>query len=285
MSMQYKNIMKHSIYSILLILVLFMAPSAASASSTINTLVLNDSMKNANKRALIVVTNHWDFENEKADSTGLWFSELTHFYEVFQEAGIPMDIVSIKGGKIPIDQRSLSNFMLDKKSTEYYQDSTFMALLENTQKISDIDKNSYDIIYLAGGHGAMWDLAESTQLQTLIADMYEEGKVVAAVCHGVAGLQNVKLSNGEYLLNGKKGTGFSYFDEGVTGDKEFVPYNMQERLSDRGMDYSKAFFPLSKHVVVDGNLITGQNPNSAHKAAEKALEVLISLSIGSTAEN
>lgn len=229
------------------------------------------------KRALIIVTNHSDFENEEADPTGLWFSELTHFYEVFDKAGIPMDIVSISGGKIPIDNRSLTNFMLDKESEKYYEDPEFMALLENTSSLSEIRQEDYDIIYLAGGHGAMWDLANSEQLSNMIAEMYEDGKVVAAVCHGVAGLQNVKLSNGEYLIKGKKGTGFSYFDEGLARVKKYVPYSMQSRLQDRGMKYSKAFIPFGKHSVVDGRLITGQNPNSAKKAAENALEVLLSL--------
>ncbi len=102
--------------------------------------------------------------------------------------------------------------------------------------------------------------------------MYENGKIVSAVCHGLSALQNVKLSNGQYLINGKKGTGFAYFDESIAGVKKFVPYNLQQRLKDRGMIYSKAFFPLGGHTVVDGNLITGQNPNSAKKNGSGSLE-------------
>jgi len=226
------------------------------------------------RKALIVVTNHSDFENPKAEPTGLWLSELVHFYNEFEAANIPMDIVSINGGKIPIDGRSLTNFMLDEATKEHYEDSKFMALLENTKSLSEIDVKDYDIIYFAGGHGAMWDFANNEELNNLTRQMYEDGKVVSAVCHGLAALQNVKLSNGEYLINGKKGTGFPYSDEGLAKVKKFVPYNLQQVLKDRGMKYSKAMIPFRKHTVVDGNLITGQNPNSATKTAKLALEEL-----------
>lgn len=229
------------------------------------------------KKALIIVTNHSDFNHPKADPTGLWLSELTHFYDVFEEANIPMDIVSITGGKIPVDNRSLGRMVLDKATKSRHEDPNFMALLEDTKSISEINIEDYDILYFAGGHGAMWDFADNEQLKSITRDMYESGKIVAAVCHGLSALQNVKLSNGEYLVNGKKGTGFAYFDETIAGVKKFVPYNLQKRLQNRGMKYSKAFLPLAGHTVVDGNLITGQNPNSATKMARQALEALNSL--------
>jgi len=225
-------------------------------------------------RALIVVTNHSDFENPKADPTGLWLSELTHFYDVFEEAGIPMDIVSPKGGKIPIDGRSLKRVVLNKAARARHEDPEFMKLLDDTKALADVDGHDYDILYFAGGHGAMWDFANSEELDSLTRDMYEAGKVVSAVCHGSAALQNVKLSNGDYLVKGKNGTGFRYFDETVAGVKKLVPYNLEDALKDRGMNYSHAFFPLGGHSVVDGLLVTGQNPNSATETALKALEVL-----------
>ena len=228
------------------------------------------------KRALIITTSHSDFEHEKADPTGLWLSELTHFYDVFEAAQIPMDIVSIEGGDVPIDNRSLGWMVLDKATKSRNEDSQFMSLLKNTKSVSEVNPDEYDLIYFAGGHGAMWDFPDNEIVLKVTRDIYENGKIVAAVCHGVAALQNVKLSNGEYLINGKKGTGFAYFDEGLAGVKKLVPYNMQQRLKDRGMIYSKAFFPLAGHTVVDGNLITGQNPNSATKTAELALAAILS---------
>lgn len=227
-----------------------------------------------NRKALIVVTNHSDFEHPKADPTGLWLSELTHFYDEFEKEGIRMDIVSPNGGEIPIDGRSLGRWVLDKETKKRYEDPEFMALLEDTKSISDVNRNEYDILYFAGGHGAMWDFANNEELNSLTRDMYEGGKLVSAVCHGVAALQNVRLSNGERLIKGKRGTGFPYFDESLAGVKKFVPYNLQQSLKEKGMIYSKAFFPLAGHTVVDGRLITGQNPNSASETAIKSLEIL-----------
>ena len=229
--------------------------------------------KMKNRKALIVVTSHSDFEHPKAAPTGLWLSELTHFYDEFEAAGFPMDIISVNGGKIQIDSRSLVSYMLDKATKKRYEDSKFMSLLENTKSLSEVDWKVYDILYFAGGHGAMWDFANNEELNTLTREMYEGGKLVSAVCHGVAALQNVKLSNGEYLIKGKKGTGYPYFDESLAGVKRFVPYNLEKTLKERGMKYSKAFVPLMGHTVVDGRLITGQNPNSATKTAQKVLEV------------
>lgn len=227
-----------------------------------------------NKKALIIVTNHSDFEKPNADPTGLWLSELTHFYDEFEKAGIPMDIVSPKGGKIPVDGRSLAWIVLDNETKARHEDPKFMSLLENTKSISDVNWTDYDVLYFAGGHGAMWDFADNEELHTLTRDMYEGGKVVSAVCHGISALQNVRLSNGKYLIDGKKGTGFAYFDERIAGVKRLVPYNLQKRLQDRGMIYSKAFLPLGGHTVVDGRLITGQNPNSAIKTAQETLEAI-----------
>lgn len=227
-----------------------------------------------NKRALIVVTNHFNTEKPKVEPTGLWLSELTHFYDEFEKAGVSMDIVSPKGGKIPIDSRSLGRFVLDKATKKRYKSPEFMALLENTKSVTDIEWIEYDVLYFAGGHGTMWDFRDNDHLHALTRQMYEGGKLVSAVCHGVAALQNVRLSNGEYLIKGKKGTGFPYFDEGISGAKGFVPYNLQKTLKERGMKYSKAMLPLMGHVVADGRLITGQNPNSATKTAQKTLEIL-----------
>lgn len=149
-----------------------------------------------------------------------------------------------------------------------------MSLLESTKALSQINWQEYDILFFAGGHGAMWDFLNDTTINEVTKNMFESGKVISAVCHGVAALQQVKLSNGEYLIKGKRGTGFAYFDEALAGVKKYVPYNLQQRLKDKGMLYSKAFFPLQGHVVADGNLITGQNPNSTSKLAKKALEIL-----------
>lgn len=228
-----------------------------------------------NRKALIIVTNHTAFDDPKAEPTGLWLSELTHFYDVFEDAGVHMDIISPLGGKISIDKRSMGRFVLDKATKKRFETPEFMSLLENTKSLNDVDWAEYDVVYFAGGHGAMWDFAENKDLHALTSRMYENGKVVSAVCHGAAALLNVKLSNGKHLIDGKKGTGFAYLDETIAGVKRHVPYNLEKRLKEKGMKYSKAFFPLMEHTVVDGRLITGQNPNSATKTAQKVLEAIV----------
>jgi len=223
------------------------------------------SFSTRNKKVLIVVSNHTDFDDPKAETTGLWLSELTHFYDVFEEAGVQMEIISPKGGKISIERRSLGFFVLDKATRKRLNDLKFMALLEDTKPSSDVNWAEYDAVYFAGGHGAMWDFAENIDLHARTAEMYENGTIVAAVCHGVTALHNVRLSNGKHLIDGKKGTEFSYFDETLAGVKRLVPYNLEQALKEKGLKYSKAMLPLMGHTVVDGRLITGQNPNSATK--------------------
>jgi len=233
------------------------------------------------KRALIVATNHTDFEVPKADPTGLWMSELVHAYDVFEENGIEIDIVSPAGGKVAVDRRSLGRFVFDKASRRRYEDPRFMSMLQDTKSISEVNWSNYDVVFFAGGHGAMWDFAENKDLHARTAKAFESGKIISAVCHGNAVLPGIELSNGKRMIDGKKGTGFAYFDETIAGVKKLVPYNMEQRLKDAGMTYSKAFLPLAGHTVVDGNLITGQNPNST---TATAMAVVKALKAGATRE-
>jgi putative intracellular protease/amidase len=144
-----------------------------------------------------------------------------------------------------------------------------MALLEDTKLLSDVECEAYDVLYFAGGHGAMWDFADNDDLHTVIREMYESGRVVSAVCPGTAALRNVRLSNGEYLIAGKQGTGFAHRDETIAGAKRFVPVQLEKRLKDRGMIYSSARLSLGGHAVADERLVTGQKPNSAKETAQK----------------
>lgn len=114
----------------------------------------------------------------------------------------------------------------------------------------------------------MFDFPDSAVLQTLVRKYYEEDKLVSAICHGVCGLLNVKLSDGRYLIAGKKITGFSWFEEGLAGRKKAVPFDLEAALKERGADYRKALIPMTPEVVVDRKLVTGQDPFSSAKMAE-----------------
>ncbi|MBU3745366.1 MAG: type 1 glutamine amidotransferase domain-containing protein, partial [Sediminibacterium sp.] len=137
-----------------------------------------------------------------------------------------------------------------------------------TQRLLAVVKQSFDCVYLTGGHGTMYDFTTDTTLHEIIRQHYESGKIVSAVCHGVCGLLNVQLTNGVYLVKNKKLTGYSWFEEILAFRKNAVPFNLEAELKNRKADYQKAFFPLTSKVCEDKNLITGQNPFSSKELAE-----------------
>ena len=239
-------------------------------------------MKATNK-ILIVVTNDDEFE-KVGIRTGLWLGELIHFWEVAEEAGYQMDIASPSGGKVPIDPESLilpkvaDVVGLKGEVFKRYENKAFMNLLDNTLKVSDVDPAAYDAVYMAGGHGVMFDFPNSESLAALTARFYESNKVISAVCHGPCGLLEVKLSNGEYLIKGKNVTGFSWNEELMAKRDHAVPFNLEEELRRREANYSKALVPFKSHVVEDGLLITGQNPASAHAVGKAVVKKLQELS-------
>lgn len=230
-------------------------------------------------KILTIVTNASQFE-QAGYRTGLWLSELTHFWRVVENAGYQVDIASPLGGKIPLDPQSLiltqiaDAIGLGGDLAKRYKDDAFMNRLNNTLKIADADVNHYDAIYLVGGHGVMFDFPNDEALATLVAQFYENEKIVSSVCHGPAGLLNVTLSTGEYLVNKKKMTGFSWKEEKLAKRDQVVPFNLEEELKERGAHFSTAFLPFATHVIEDGLLITGQNPKSAKHVGKAVVKKL-----------
>jgi len=206
--------------------------------------------------------------------TGLWLGELTHVYDVLTEAGHDVDIVSVDGGTVPIDPVSLMPPILKLGDTDKrYEDPVWMGLLDDTDSIDGVDPAEYDAIFLAGGHGAMFDFVDQ-EVADLVATFADDGKIVAAVCHRPAGLLDVRLADGRRLLEGRKVTGFSWTEEKAANRDDAVPFNLQEQLTADGAKYTKARMPTAKKVVVDGLLITGQNPMSATGVGEALVKAL-----------
>jgi putative intracellular protease/amidase len=224
------------------------------------------------KKILLIVTNidHYASGLE----TGLWLSELTHIYHSANEKGWNITIASPKGGNVPIDPESLKPLVLDKITKDYYENQEFMNMLNQSKSLSEVENEIFDCVYLAGGHATMYDFPDDKTLQLILAKQYESNRIVAAICHGVGGLLNVKLSNGEYLIKGKKLTGFDWFEESIARRKREVPFNLEAELKDRGVIYNKALIPMTSKVVVDGNLITGQNPFSSKEMAKVLIKEL-----------
>lgn len=227
----------------------------------------------AEAKILIVVTGTDMYPGRKL-STGLWLSEVTHIYDSAKKRKYDIVIASPEGGDTPIDPVSLKPIYLDKLSKGYWTDPEFRDLLRHTKNLDEVSGQLSECIYLAGGHGAMFDFPENGVLQALVRNHYEHGKTVCAICHGVCGLLNVKLPDGRYLIHGKKLTGFSWFEESLAGRKKVVPFNLEAALKQRGADYRKAFIPTVPKVVMDDNLITGEDPFSSREMARVVMQQL-----------
>ena len=230
-------------------------------------------MSNKKMRVLHVVTNVDQYADGSAP-TGLWLSEFTHAYDVFEQAGAEQQVVSPKGGAVPLEPRALKWPYLDKSTQRRRQDAHVMHLLADSASADELKGSQFDVIYFTGGHGVMWDFPDDAGLQRLTREVYEHGGVVASVCHGYCGLLNVPLSDGSLLVKGRQLTGFSWAEERLAGVAKNVPYNVEKRMRQRGAVFKKGLLPFMSKVVVDGRLVTGQNPNSARRTAQSVLQVL-----------
>lgn len=225
------------------------------------------------KRILHVVSNVSHYA-DPSQPTGLWLSELTHAYDLFAERGFTQRIVSPAGGRSPLEPRALKWPLLDASAKAWLDDPERMALLAATASPDRIDPSEFDAIYFTGGHAVMWDFPDSEGLQAIARAIWERGGIVSSVCHGYCGLLNTKLSDGKFLVAGKRLTGFSWAEEVLAGVAKKMPYNAEAEMKRRGARYEKAFLPFVSYAVSDGRLVTGQNPWSAKATAEKVAALL-----------
>lgn len=220
------------------------------------------------KPVLVVLTSHARL-GDTGKSTGFFLGELTHPLEVFEKAGIPVELASIQGGEPPVDGLDLE----DKINARYWNDPEFRAKLAATKKLSEIDPADYAAVFFSGGHGTMWDFPDDEAVQKMARELYESGAPVGAVCHGPAALVNVKLSDGTYLVAGKEVSAFTNSEEEKVGLTKVVPFLLASKLEERGATHAPAP-DFEKQVVASGRLVTGQNPASAAGVAEKMVELL-----------
>jgi len=216
------------------------------------------------KQILMVVTNHTDMQGDK--KTGIWLSEFAEAYLAFQQNGYGITVASPRGGASPIDPGSV-----DDQTPQEMLDAA--KHLENTEKLEDVTAKGFEAIFLPGGHGTMFDLPENQDLQQLLREFYETGKIVAAVCHGPAGLVGATLSNGQPLVAGKRVNAFTDREEEATGLGPYLPFLLESKVRDLGAIFVAA--PnWHTHAEVDGNLITGQNPQSTLAVIKSVLSKL-----------
>ncbi|MGL4812124.1 MAG: type 1 glutamine amidotransferase domain-containing protein [Beijerinckiaceae bacterium] len=213
------------------------------------------------RKALIILTSH-DKLGESGKPTGFFFDEMATPYWALRDTGIAVDIASIAGGKAPVDPSSLEGEAAKPPAVQrFLQDADAMAQIENTIPLASVIPAAYDAVFLAGGHGTMWDFRQ-TGLAGVVGEAWKNGAVIAAVCHGPAGLIDAKAEDGTPLVRGKRVAGFTNEEEDAVKLSHIVPYSLEDELKKQGALVEKAA-PFVAHAVRDGRLISGQNPQSA----------------------
>ena len=227
------------------------------------------------KRALVITTSHGTL-GETGRATGVFGSEMSVPYYAFLDAGMEVDIASIKGGEIPVEPYSMGWPLATPEDRRFTADAVAMDKIENSIPISQIEPTTYDVYYMAGGWGAAYDLAQSATLAQLITDANTNGKVLGSVCHGALGLVSARAEDGSPLLQGRTVTGVTDRQIRQLGI-EVTPLHPETELRKIGANFEArtAWVDMAAtHVVVDGNIVTGQNQNSGYETSHRILELL-----------
>jgi putative intracellular protease/amidase len=222
-------------------------------------------------KILMVLTSHDQLGNT-GKKTGFWLEEFAAPYFVFRDAGVELTLASPKGGQPPLDPKSDMPENQTPAMTRFKKDATAQKALANTVKLADMKSEDFDTVFYPGGHGPMWDRAESPVSIALLESFYNSGKPVALVCHSPGVLRHV-MYQGEPLVKGKRVTGFTDEEEAEMQLTHVVPFLVEDELKRLGADFEKVanWKPFS---ITDGRLITGQNPASSTSAAQSLLRLL-----------
>lgn len=230
----------------------------------------SDTKKKRKMKILFVLTSH-DELGDTGEKTGFWVEEFAGPYYTLKDKGVDITLATPKGGKAPIDPRSDSEDAATESTERFDKDEEAQKRINNTHKLADIKATDYDAVFYPGGHGPLWDLSQDQTSIQLIETFNEQKKPIAFVCHAPAALKNVKGTDGEPLVKGRKVTGFTNSEEEAVELKDVVPFLVEDMLKEKGGIYSKGD-DWSEYVLRDGNLITGQNPASSKLVAEKLFE-------------
>jgi putative intracellular protease/amidase len=222
-------------------------------------------------KILMVVMSH-DQLGSTGRKTGLWLEEFAAPYFVFRDAGVELTLASPKGGQAPIDPKSDLPEDQTPAMTRFKQDKEAEKQLSRTVKLSDMKSEDFDTIFYVGGHGPMWDIVDNPEAIALIESFYNSGKPVAAVCHS-AGIFHRVMYQGGLLIKGKRVTGFTNGEEATVNLTHVVPFLVEDELKRVGGLYEKAA-DWAPFAVVDGRILTGQNPASSTTAAKALLNLL-----------
>ncbi|MBO0593706.1 type 1 glutamine amidotransferase domain-containing protein [Cellulophaga sp. E16_2] len=241
--------------------------SEESSEATITT------KKEEKMNVLFVLTSH-DKLGDTGKKTGFWVEEFANPYYTLLDKGAKITIATPKGGAAPIDPSSDSPDAATAATDRYNKDADAKERIANTKKLSDMNADDFDAVFYPGGHGPLWDLANDEASIALIETFNKQKKPIAFVCHAPAALKSVKDVDGRTpLVKGKKVTGFTNSEESAVQLTDVVPFLVENMLIENGGIYSSVE-DWGAYAIQDGNLITGQNPASSEKVAEKLLEAL-----------
>lgn len=222
-------------------------------------------------KILMVLTSHNVLGNT-GKPTGFWLEEFTAPYYAFIDAGAQVTVASVKGGQPPIDPKSDEPGNQTDTMERFKMDPAAQKVLANTIKLSEITSTGFDTVFYPGGHGPLWDLVDDRKSISLIEEFYDAGKPVAAVCHAPAVFRNVR-HQGKPIVMGKRVTGFANSEEEAVQLTSVVPFLVEDELKREGGLYEKGP-DWSVFTLVDGRLITGQNPASSGPAAKELVKLL-----------
>jgi len=221
---------------------------------------ISQQQKPGNINVLFVVSSHENL-GCSGKKTGSFLPEAAYPYFTIKDAGHNIESCSPKGGKAPMDEISMELYKDDPLSQKFLTDPESIDLMENTMHMDEVDSSKYQCIFFVGGHGPLFDL-ENGIINEITTKVYENGGIVGAVCNGVVGFLNTRLSDGNLLIKNRKITSFTDAEEDAIKLMEFCPFPLQTRLIENGADFQEG--PIfQENVVVDGRIITGQNPESS----------------------
>ena len=223
-------------------------------------------------KILMVLTSH-DTLGDTGKKTGFWLEEFAAPYYVFKDAGAAVTLASPKGGQPPLDPTSDADDAQTEATKRFKGDTAAQGDLANTAVLSTVSADEFDAVFFPGGHGPLWDLAEDADTIKLIESFAANDRPIAAVCHAPAVFKHPKGPDGKPLVAGKTVTGFTNTEEAAAGLTKVVPFLVEDMLKTNGGAYEKGA-DWASFVVVDGKLVTGQNPASSEEAARSLLGLL-----------
>jgi len=222
---------------------------------------------------VLFITSSQDTMGDTGNKTGVWLEEIAAPYFVFKETGASITVASPNGGQVPLEPQSLAIILATRDTKRFLKDAEAMNFLSHSMVLSSINADDFDVVFLPGGYGPFWDLADNKILKQLLEAFDSDGKPIGAVSYGVVGLLSLQNDKGEFWVKGKQLTGFSNSEETLSRLPSVLPFLLETKLHSLGALYSKGANYVN-HVVANGNIITGQNSASSAEVANRIVAMV-----------